>query len=72
MDGYECMRNKFVVFFFYFKEYFSFYVDFIFYMFEMFYLVLIKENFIRDDVVKMFGYIESLKVEILRKVKDVV
>lgn len=66
------MRNKFVVFFLYFKEYFSFNVDFIFYMFEMFYLVLIKENFIRDDVVKMFGYIESLNVEILRKVKDVV
>lgn len=43
-----------------------------FYLFEMFYLVLIKENFIRDDVVKMFGYVESLKVEILRKVKDIV
>lgn len=43
-----------------------------FYLFEMFYLVLIKENFIRDDVVKMFGYVESLKVGILRKVKDIV
>lgn len=43
-----------------------------FYLFEMFYLVLIKENLIRDDVVKMFGYVESLKVEILRKVKDIV
>lgn len=71
LDGYECTRNKPAAFLFYLKEHPSSHADLMPHLLEMPYPVLTKENFTRDDVVKMLGHVESPKAETPRKVKDI-